>query len=264
MKWDSFQHIFIFGDSYSSTSMFWGFDRPTTDNPFGVEWPGEPFCEPDHPNYIGYLHEMLKSQYPLNPIPFIYNYSHGGDTIETQLHVARGLFVHGAGKKPEWARWTSENSLFIIEIGINDCGGLRGQPIEDTARKVFDLMDAAYEVGARHFIITDVPPVQRFPGVFRSTKELRGLIEARIGTWNRTLKEGVELYTESHSEQVHIKLFSMQDLFTRLLDDPSAFGFKNKSSEFETVSQFFCDHIHPTTAVHEIMAKELFGLLAAA
>ena len=67
---------------------------------------------------------------------------------------------------------------------------------------------------------------------------------------------------ESHSE-VRIKMFSMQDFFTRLLDDPSAFGFKkDPENDSETVAQLFCDHIHPTTAVHGIMAREIFELLA--
>jgi len=122
MNWSSFQNIFIFGDSYSSTTQSWEFKHPTPDNPFGVEWPGETSCEEDYPNYIGYLHELLKFKYPLNPVPLVHNYAHGGDTIEIQLRVAQRSFVTGAGKKPEWAPWTSENSLFIIEIGINDCG----------------------------------------------------------------------------------------------------------------------------------------------
>ena len=55
----------------------------------------------------------------------------------------------------------------------------------------------------------------------------------------------------------------MQDFFTRLLDDPSAFGFKkDPENDSETVAQLFCDHIHPTTAVHGIMAREIFELLA--
>ena len=40
------------GDSYSSISQSWGLERPTPDRPFGVEWPGETFCEEDHPNYV--------------------------------------------------------------------------------------------------------------------------------------------------------------------------------------------------------------------
>ncbi len=69
----------------------------------------------------------------------------------------------------------------VIEIGINDCGYVTlhrgelpeslsfsnsriGRAIEEIAKQVFDLMDVAYEAGARQFIITDVPPIQRFPG----------------------------------------------------------------------------------------------------
>ena len=41
---------------------------------------------------------------------------------------------------------------------------MTGRDMQDIVKQVFDLMDVSYQAGARQFVLTDVPPIHRFPG----------------------------------------------------------------------------------------------------
>lgn len=115
------------GDSYTQT----GFDHqgtlPSLANPFGnPTYPG--WTATGGENWVGYL----TTKYNKSSI-LTYNYAYGGAVINASLvtpwrpdvlsltdQVAQ--FLEGAGKKPAETRWTSDNSLFSVFIGINDIG----------------------------------------------------------------------------------------------------------------------------------------------
>ncbi len=42
----------------------------------------------------------------------VYNYARGGDTVDGVEQQIRHFFLQGVGKKPEWAPWDSDNTLF--------------------------------------------------------------------------------------------------------------------------------------------------------
>ena len=56
-------------------------------------------------------------------------------------------------------------------------------------------------------------------------------------------------------------LFSSYDLFTRLLDDPSRYGF-NEATACMSGGCVWYDHLHPTSQVHDLIATELAQFLA--
>lgn len=104
---------------------------PTSENPLGVNFPGETWNEPGLPNWVGYLiteycpeprykpgGEGQVEAYVEAPL-LVYNYAQGGDTVAGVCRQVDHWFLPNAGKRPEWARWTPETSLFSeLPIGV--------------------------------------------------------------------------------------------------------------------------------------------------
>ena len=55
-------------------------------------------------------------------------------------------------------------------------------------------------------------------------------------------------------------VYSSFDLFSKLLDNPGQYGFKT-SDICKKEGSIWCDHIHPTTRVHEEIAKDFVQFL---
>lgn len=110
------------GDSYSST----GYDihgaNPSADNPLGnPPYPGDTYsggptwvskfvCTLTY-DEVGYL----CTEYKQSPI-LAYNFAVPGVVVQRLTAQIKECFLPHAGKKPEWAPWTSKNSLFCILI----------------------------------------------------------------------------------------------------------------------------------------------------
>ena len=81
-------------------------------------------------------------------------------------------FLPNAGRKPSWAPWKSDNSLFSINnsisktdlvtwIGINDI--TRGLDLHAQLTLLFQLQESLFQAGARNFVFLTVPPFERAP-----------------------------------------------------------------------------------------------------
>uniref|UniRef100_A0A8H7Y5Z7 Carbohydrate esterase family 16 protein n=1 Tax=Psilocybe cubensis TaxID=181762 RepID=A0A8H7Y5Z7_PSICU len=71
-------------------------------------------------------------------------------------------FLPTLGKKPKWAPWTAQETLFITWVGVNDCG-LSANP-EHALEQLFVTQERLYKAGARHFLFIDVPTIHRSAG----------------------------------------------------------------------------------------------------
>ena len=80
-----------------------------------------------------------------------------------------------------------------------------------------------------------------------------------ITYWNNKLRELVSNFISTH-EGVAAFVYSSFDLFSKLLDDPSQYGF-NTSDVRKKGGEIWRDHIHPTTRVHEEIARDLVRFL---
>ena len=57
------------------------------------------------------------------------------------------------------------NLIAVISLGINDCGGTSSDELEPIVEAIFDILHDLYvKVGARNFVLIDVPPIDRSPG----------------------------------------------------------------------------------------------------
>ena len=53
----------------------------------------------------------------------------------------------------------------VLSLGINDCGRTSSDELEPIVEAIFDTLHDLYvKVGARNFVLIDVPPINRSPG----------------------------------------------------------------------------------------------------
>jgi len=238
------KNLVIFGDSYSAVGYNPTYPHPTRESPLGIKFPGLTYNEADEPNWVGHF----VTNYSPNPDLLVYDYAVGGATaqgVKGQCHS----FLNHVGKKPEWAPWTSEDTLFVTWVGINDCAFTK-----DYARNMQILLatqEALYQNGARNFLFMNVPPINRSP----ATLNLQTDISYTYLNWNKSLSEMISEFTATHSDATAL-LFSTWETFTRILDDPVAHGFP-KGDARRWGGSVWVDHLHPSSKVHDFIAKDV-------
>ena len=102
------------GDSYSHVGYSAQAPAPTSSNPLGVVFPGQPINEPGLPNWVGYL---LRDHGHGHANIVAYDYARRGDTVTgVYTHQVSREFLPTVGRKPAWAAWGSSDSLFGMHI----------------------------------------------------------------------------------------------------------------------------------------------------
>jgi hypothetical protein len=115
------------GDSYSSVTLQTNFNdhhHPDSTNPLGVEFPGWTYNEPDQPNWVGHLITKYRPGPRFDPLTstqddsyiasplLVYDYARGGDQVMGVQRQIQTLFLPNVGKRPQWAPWGTNDTLF--------------------------------------------------------------------------------------------------------------------------------------------------------
>lgn len=138
--------------------------------------------------------------------------------------------------------------------------------------KLFKLQDIVYDTGARNFLFFNLPPMHRAPGgkpladhysmcrsLLVAPQRLKGGYN-RYMNWNTQLETALEAFAAKHTDAT-VLLFSSWDTFTRVLDNPTQFGFAESDPDTEC-GGIWVDHMHPTSDMHEIIARDLASFIA--
>ncbi|KZT28430.1 carbohydrate esterase family 16 protein [Neolentinus lepideus HHB14362 ss-1] len=235
------KHLVVFGDSYSDVGYNSKANHPSRDRPLGVDYPGITWAEADQPNWVGYL----VTEYVFSPV-LVYDYAVGGDTVAGVRRQMERHFLPTVAKKPHWAPWAAEDTLFVTWIGINDCAY---NGCDDNIAELVKLQEQLYEVGARNFCFIDVPPMERSPAANRASTG-----NNPCKNWNSSLRTQVQAFAAAHPDAT-IFIFSSHRTFSRILNDPISHGF----SAIDTVTPYgeiWVDRLHPTTRMHDWIAKD--------
>lgn len=130
---------------------------------------------------------------------------------------------------------------------------------------LFELQEALYQAGARRFVFINVPAFHRAPtkGISPDYPPPDGRapdLPGRIAEWNSELLRRIRLFRDRHPDVlvVHYDSFAM---FTEILDNPESFGFRDAITECVEQDCFWADFLHPTSAVHWILAGEISAYL---
>jgi phospholipase/lecithinase/hemolysin len=88
--------------------------------------------------------------------------------------------------------------------------------------------------------------------------------QIRFFNWNVTLDKAIRSFVAEKStvdDPVTAIYFSSHKVFTALLDNPTSHGFPQGDIK-KSGGSIWMDHLHPTSAVHLIVANELDGFLS--
>lgn len=143
---------------------------------------------------------------------------------------------------------------------------------------LFKAQEDLYEVGARNFLFIDVPPIDRSPAgehYYCSPRIINCYIMSvlqfvgpgsdrsmpRYQKWNDGLRSSVATFASNHAE-VSALYFSSHKTFSRILDEPWQHGFTAHDAEKEAGKGIWADRLHPTSKMHDFVAKDLTSFLA--
>ncbi|KAF8077883.1 hypothetical protein FPV67DRAFT_1463311 [Lyophyllum atratum] len=287
--WPGFSELaflIIFGDSYSSVG--YGLapqeGAATALQPLGVPFPGSTWNEPNLCNWVGHLITKYFPRARFNPDGakqdaaylerplLVYNYAKGGDTIPGVRRQIQSQFLPNVGQKPNWASWSGDTSLFsrsfskvglkltsitftlstVTWVGINDCAYSRDHT--SNLRSLVSLQEKLYDAGARNFLFVDIPPIHRSPAVPEHRED-----STSFDNFNNELNEAASAFASKHPE-ITVMLFAASATFNRFLDTPGDYGFRDLDCR-KAGGRIWFDRLHPTSAVHDCVAKDLAKFL---
>jgi len=177
---------------------------------------------------------------------------------------------------------TSPNTWVGIEIGGNDVrdalvaaqfGGNAAAVLQSALEQVGDSIGLLYASGARRFFLLNVPDVGKTPAV-------RTLGPAAVvggGQLSAAYNDGLAQLLEYLSVVLpgsDLRIVDIHQKLNEVVDNPQAYGFANATDACVTpeVAPFKCkrpdsyvfwDGIHPTEAMHEIVAGEALATIKA-
>lgn len=295
--WENIKNAFIFGDSYTQTGFDYTQTQPSADNPFGnPTYPG--WTSSNGPNWVGYLTVKYNASSLLT-----YNLAYGGATVDSALVTpydpsvkslkdqVQSEFIPGyTGSAPK-AAWTGDDSIFAIWIGINDIGNsyYNGADATDALNaQIFDVLSGLvgqiYDAGGRNYVLINVPPLDRTPLIVPQGETAVALSKADVASWNQKVVDLAQALKAKADTSVWV--YDSNTSFGEVIDDPTSHaessGLKN-TTDFCAAYQngtpaqdtldpscgvpvnqyFWLNNLHPTSAIHEVVAKGVADLLAA-
>jgi phospholipase/lecithinase/hemolysin len=176
-------------------------------------------------------------------------------------------------------------ALYTIEIGGNDIRdallafpGGHGPILNEAVKSIGDNIGRLYAAGARNFLVWRAPDVGLTPAIGtldRMHPGTKGLASFLTGGFNTGLDNLVSVLLSPVSPLPDIRIVRLDAyrLLHDIVDDRSAFGLTDVTSPCVTpnIAPFTCqapdeflfwDGIHPTGAVHAIIAQEAAAALA--
>ncbi|KAH8424030.1 SGNH/GDSL hydrolase family protein [Aspergillus melleus] len=235
--------LFVFGDSYSRT----GFDpsgtQPSSSNPLGnPTYPGR--TSANGPNWV----DLLTVKYNASSL-LTYNFGASGATLDTSivesgLDVAREIseyFVPYYANSSSDADpvWETDSTLVAIWVGINDINKSYLAQNESIHPLIFEryreLVGDLYDLGARSFLLLNVPPLERAPRTTGSSaaEERIPIERAAVKDYNSRV-DALQEDLQGNYDDVTVFLYDTYSLFDKVIDDASQFeqtqGYKDTTS----------------------------------
>jgi phospholipase/lecithinase/hemolysin len=177
---------------------------------------------------------------------------------------------------------TSPQSLVVIEIGGNDvrdalvmaASGRDPAPtIADALGSMADSIGQLYAHGARKFLLLNVPDIGKTPavrGIGQTAIFFGGLISANYNAGLASVVGGLQTLLPG----VDIRVLDINETLNEVVANAGTYGFANATDACVTPNQppfrcakpdtyVFWDGIHPTKALHAIVAQQAIALISA-
>ncbi|EJD44371.1 hypothetical protein AURDEDRAFT_185040 [Auricularia subglabra TFB-10046 SS5] len=210
---------------------------------------------------------------------FGFNFARGGATIDKSiippplpeiLDISEQIDEFEVGYTGSAPRntisWTGETSLFSTWVGINDISGsyLRGDSpqINDMLTDSYiNEMRRLFQLGGRNFMFLNVPPMDRSPVVLSQPEDGQIMYKAALSDFNSKLAAHVAAF-QATTPGVSTWFVDTYAAVTKLLDDPTKFGFQDGTSFGDGDDFIWCNAIHISPHTHNFIAKAVTDALS--
>ncbi|KAI1841271.1 hypothetical protein JX266_012507 [Neoarthrinium moseri] len=224
------KYLMVFGDSYSTTGSWIGGDKPSARNPIGnPTLPGT--TTSGGLNWVGHVTSKLNTSLVL-----AYDLAVSGAVTDSSIVDGYAsynfdgqvdLFQSYLSSKPDYAPWTSANTLVAVWIGINDVGesfwDFAATPINAVMDRYFDLLLTLYDDGATNFVLFSVPPFDRAPVMVGQSADRLNALRSNITAYNSALSSRLATFKAAH-KGITAQLFDSSQAFETVLNSPTKYG----------------------------------------
>jgi thermolabile hemolysin len=151
--------------------------------------------------------------------------------------------------------------LVTVWAGANDF--LNGGQTDPTVvvANIAGAISALAGAGGAHFLVPNLPLLGELPATNGLPQPMRDALDGLTLAFNGLLQ--AELGSLSQSLGVSITYLDINSTFQQIIADPSAFGLTDVTGWIpdggDGQGYMFWDNVHPTTAVHEIIAQQAFN-----
>lgn len=280
--------VIVFGDSLSDPGNGFAFVKTSSTPPdygmTGLLIPDAPYARGGHhltngATWIEQLAGSLGAERSVLPAfvgsdPYAMNFAIGtararDDGSNPNLSFEVAAFLQKTGRQ------VPSDALYIIEIGANDVRDAiaSGNPaqglaiLQAAAAAIAANISLLHSMGAMHFLVWNVPDVGLTPAARLSGTAAAATLATQ--TFNGLL---VSALTPLPMSGVDIVPFDANAFITAIVNNPALYGLANVVDACVTpnVPPFTCqapneylfwDGIHPTAAVHSLIAGAVAGLL---
>jgi phospholipase/lecithinase/hemolysin len=204
------------------------------------------------------------------------NYAVGGARAHDDGGSSFNLFMQVDAFLDDFGNVAPSDALYIIEIGGNDVrdAAFAGDPsiiaagVSAIGTEIYSL----YQAGARKFLVLNVPDAALAPSVRALGPDAVAGVDALTLAFNAGLAGALTSPPISSLPGIDITQFDFYAATAAIHADGTTFGLTNVDDPCikPQTPPFFCknpdayffwDGLHPTTAVHAIVAREVRQLL---
>jgi phospholipase/lecithinase/hemolysin len=136
-------------------------------------------------------------------------------------------FIPGYTGSSAKAKWSGDDTVFAVWIGINDIGNSywNGKNATDTLNaKIFNvisgLVDKIYTAGGRNFVFINVPPLDRTPLIVPQGVDAVALSKADVAAWNQKVTDFAK--TLKTKRNTNVWVYDSNKSFGEVMDKPSS------------------------------------------
>ena len=207
--------------------------------------------------------------YPNSPfVPFIQAAPSVRDQITSYLNSTGGR----ADSHTLYTVWAGANDVFALQDGGAAYNALpMSQVADNLSVQVARLRDA----GARYIVVPNLPDIGTTPGAIADGATAQAQATQYVQTFNH------ELYAQLASQGIQVIPIDTYGLLHQVMNDAPKFGITNINTAACTnvpssltctganyaagnnQTYIFADDVHPTTAIHQILADYVLSVLAA-
>jgi outer membrane lipase/esterase len=257
-----FTALYGFGDSLSDT----GNIAISTGGAFPVSPPYDPMR---FTNRAPVAIEAMASVLGLTALPALgggTNFAFGG--ARTGVGMSPPDLLTQVGLFDSMTLSADPDALYFVLAGGNDIRAAAGDPAHAAAivgqatANVGMALDMLYGMGARTFVVPNLPNVGRSPEAIAGGPDAIAGATFLSTAFNGGLASALDLFQMARPDASVIRFDTFLFLET-LLANPAAYGFKNTTAQCVLTpgcnpdEYVFWDGVHPTARTHEILGLAL-------